>query len=158
MNGCEIRKIDKKDIIGTAKVFAEAFNYADAELGWSPETGIEYVKYWINRKADLFFVAERDHEIVGGIAGDIKPFKDEITLTEVVLFVSPEHHQQGVAKKLVKAIIEEAVKKYHATIVDGIANSAATFPMGWYERLGFKQTKWVYIEGKAEELLRNLEK
>jgi predicted N-acetyltransferase YhbS len=153
----KIRKIEEKDIAGTAKVFSEAFNFADKEEGWNTETACEYVKYWMKRKPDLFFIVERGHEIVGGIAGDIKPFKGDITLTEVVLFVSPKYHKQGIAKKLVKEIIEESVEKYDVSTVDGIANSEVKFPMGWYERLGFKQTKWVYIEGKAEELLKNLE-
>lgn len=156
MEEYSIRKIQEKDIESTAKVYAEAFNFANPEEHWTQESAENSVKYWLELRPDLFFVTTIDDEVVGGIVGEIRTYCGEIALVEVELFVSPQHHKKGIAKKLFKAVLTEAKLKYKITGVGAIANSEVDFPMGWYERLGFKQTKWVYIEGKAEELLRNL--
>ena len=156
MNNILIKKIEKKDIDETAIVFAEAFNFADQEKGWTKETATKYIKYWLNRRPDMFFISTQNKEITGGIIGDIKPFKSEVNLSEIVLFVLPKYHKQGIAKKLVKTIVEEAVEKYHITMVCGFADSTVKFPMEWYRRIALVKTKWVFIEGKAEEILKNL--
>ena len=156
MENILIRKIEEKDIVETAIVFAKAFNFADREEGWTKETATKYIKYWLDRRLDMFFVAIKNKEIVGGMVGDIKPFKDKTVLTEIVLFVSPKYHKLGIAKKLVEYVVKEAVKKYNVSEVNSIANSAIDFPMGWYNRIGLKKTKWVFIEGRAEEILKNL--
>lgn len=157
MKNILIRKIEEEDIAKTAIVFAKAFNFMDQKEDWTKDTAIKYINYWLKRKSDMFFIAVKNGNIVGGMVGDIKPFKDKVTLTEIVLFVSPEFHTQGIAKKLVRNIIDEAVKKYNISTVCGIANSEVEFPMGWYNRIGLKKTKWVFIEGEAKEILKKLE-
>jgi ribosomal protein S18 acetylase RimI-like enzyme len=158
MENILIRKIEEKDVSETAKVYSEAFNAADVDEHWTEKTAIPLINYFVKLQKDLFFVAINRQEIIGGAVGVVKPSDENgHYLTETDLFVSPKYGKNGVAKKLLKTLLEEAIAKYQVQGIGGIANSEVDFPMKWYERIGFKKTRWVYIGGKAEEILKNLE-
>lgn len=152
----EIRLIKENEIEEAAKVYAAAFNNADVEESWTDKSAIKFISHWFKKQPDLFLVATHEEKILGGVVAEIVPYFDGNNLTGAELFVDPESQGQGIAKKLLMSILEEAIKKYGVTFFSGIANKKADFPLRWYQKLGMKKTRWIFIEGDANKILHSL--
>lgn len=64
--------------------------------------------------------------------------------------------KKGIARELLKEIIKRGIDKYNISDFEGIADGEADFPIKWYEKLGIKRNRWVYISGDAKEILGKL--
>ena len=60
------------------------------------------------------------------------------------------------AKSLLKKEVEEAISKYGIVEVEAIADKEHEFPIGWYERIGLRQTGLTHIAGSPQEILASL--
>ncbi len=148
------RLIRSEDIQKVAEIYMESFNRATEEQ-WTKENAKRFIQYWHKRQPDLFFIAERSGEIAGGAVAAIKPYYNGNNLVEGELFVAPKFQKQGLAKKLLKFLIQSAIDKYRITAVSEITYKNV-FPLNWYKRIGFKECDLIYIEGNAKEILKNL--
>lgn len=130
MGDISIRKIEEEDIVAAAKIYAEAFNGVEVGENWTVETAVQLIKYFIKMQGDLFYVAVDGQEVIGGIVAIVKPSDNGgLHLTDTDLFVSPRHRKKGIAKGLIKTLLENAIAKYDVRSIRGIANSDVDFPM-----------------------------
>ena len=151
----DVRLAKKNDLAEIGKIFMEVFNKA-VDKGWTEKTVNEYMHYWFKKKPEMFLVGEIGSKIVGGAMGAIRPMPKGNELIDINVFVDIENQNQGTGKKIFKELIKKAVKDYNVTNIVGMADKTANFPMNWYKRIGFSQCRWVQIEGKPIELLKNL--
>ncbi|MFA5967416.1 MAG: GNAT family N-acetyltransferase [Patescibacteria group bacterium] len=151
-----IRLIEEAELESVSQVFTEAFNNAGVGENWSVERAIKYLRYLYQHQPDLFFIAEAEGEIVGGVAGVIRTWGTGNYLGEWELFVKPEYQKQGIAAKLLTNIVRSAIDNHAITMFSGLAFSGKAFPMEWYKQIGFHPSGWVHIEADAKELLSNL--
>ena len=108
------------------------------------------------QQPDLFFIAEDDGKVVGGVWGRIVPWRGGLHLKDADMAVSPEYRKQGISKILLSKIISEALEKYNIVEVSGVAHGGKEFPMSYYEKIGLKKTNWVFIYGDPHEMLEKL--
>ncbi len=151
-----LRLIIKEDIERTAEVYKQAFNEANIGEKWTQESSKKFMEFWLKAQPDLFFIAEKNGTIVGGIVGLIKPVWDGNHLIDTEFFVASEFQGQGIGKKLLLRLISEAVNKYKITVFEGLAFKNVKFPIDWYKRIGLKESNLVYLEGDPQEILKNI--
>lgn len=153
-----IEPIKEEDLEPVAIIFADAFNQASGSEDWTKDTALEYMKYWYERRPDLFFVAKIDNKAVGGIVGEIMPLWDGPSLVDIDIFVeeSARRGGKGVAKKLLTNLLTTASEKYNANNLRFVADGTKRHPMSWYKRIGFSETGWVHMSGNIEEALQKI--
>lgn len=151
--------IQKNQLSEIGQLYAECFNLADIGEHWEPADAEKFLTYLWQIQPDLFFVAMIKGQIVGGIAGVIKPWCDGPHIHEIELFVHPDHQRQGIATELTRLIITTAVEKYSIVEFEGIADGELhDFPLNWYKRLGANPTGLIHIAGKPLAMLKKLSK
>jgi len=150
-----IRLVNKNEISKTAKIFVGAFN-AVTEDHWDLQSAERYLSYGFARRPDLFFVAENEEAIIGGIFGEIHPWIGGDSLGEIELFVDQVHQGKGAGKRLLRAIIKAAIDKYHIIDYNFVADSSREFPFNWYKKVGMKTSPWVFMSGNPTEVLKRL--
>ena len=158
ISGVEIREIKEADIPEISTVYAEAFNNANLGEEWSQDTAKKFIEYWFNKQRDLFFLAIKEGNIIGGIVREIKPWWDGPRLVDYELFVKPEEQQQGIATQLMRQIIEGAIEKYGVTEIEGIVDGNSDFPQNWYKNIGIVTTGLVHISGDTHQVLQHLKR
>ncbi len=151
-----IRLILEEDLARTAEVYKRAFNEANVGEEWTQESAQKFILFWLKTQPDLFFIAEKDGAIVGGIVGLIKPVWDGNHLMDTEFFVISEFQGQGIGKKLLSKLLSEAINKYQITVFNGLTFKDAKFPLEWYKRIGLKESNLVYLEGNPKEILENI--
>ena len=154
----KIRLIKENEIEEAAKVYATAFNEAQVGENWTDETAFDFLNFWYKKAKDLFFVAEKNKKIIGGVVGEIIPYAEGKYFSNGELFVDPTFQNQGVAKELNKKVISEAINKFGVKYLCWEADYKAQFPIAWYESIGMKKTRWVLMDGEAKKVLENLNK
>src|SRR3989304_6390534 len=149
----KILRATEKDIKELAQIYAKIWK----KLGenWTKTTAKIVMEDFIKSQPDLIFKAVVDGKIVGGSMAKVKHYLG-IKLSDTELFVLPEYRNQKVGKKLLQKLIQEGVKKYHVKIFEGITDGRKEFPLKWYEKIGFKKTGYIHIEGNTKEILKNL--
>lgn len=153
----EVRPVLEEELEAVADIYAEAFNEADYEEEWNHERACAFVRYLHSKQAELFFVAtDENQQIIGGIAGVIKPWCDGDHLSETEVFVKPENQNTGISKLLIFAITEKALKDYGIVAFDGIVDATSDFPMKFYEKIGFAKTGFELITADPKEVLESL--
>lgn len=157
LTGVEIIPIEEGQIPSAARVFLEAFNTADVGEKWTQETAGEYLHHLWEKQPYLFFVAVHNGAVIGGMSGGIKPWWDGNHVTDTEIFVHPEFQNQGIAKSLLKKILQVAITSYDAVEFEGVANAQHKFPMEWYERIGMTPTGWNHIAGNPREMQEKLQ-
>jgi len=151
-----VRLLKKEEIPAVASVYAKAFNQAGIGEKWTQEKAEEFINWWFEHQPDLFFVAIHKKRPVGGIVAGIKPWWNHNNLTDGELFVDPDFQRQGVGKKLIRTLLEEATRKYKIVEFEGLADKSHKFPLSWYKKLGMTETPFVHIAGKPREILKKL--
>jgi len=139
-----------------ATVYAESFNEVEEERVWDKESAKLYMMHWFKKQPDLFLVAEHGNEIAGVVVGEIAPGPNGKMLTEVELCVSNKFRKQGIAKSLLSKIILDSQEKYQIVEVSFLAKSSAQYPIGWYKKIGMKDSPWVFMSGDSRIVLNNL--
>lgn len=122
-----------------------------------PEWGIEQAQHYLRQSVERFpeycFVAISDqNQCVGAIVCQVGPYQQGSSLLIEAIQVKKAFRNQGVGKQLLMASIEVA-KKNHLQYVGMLAPTHATFPLSWYEQIGFHRTGWIELVANMEELL-----
>lgn len=151
----KIRLFRKEDLETLAKVYATAFI---EEYGhkWTGSEMKKTLHYFYKQQPDLFFVAESENQVVGGIWGRIVPWRGGLHLKETDMAVSSKYRRKGISRMLLSKIITSALKKYKIVEFSGVAHGQKKFPMSYYMRIGLKKTSWVFIYGNPKTILKKL--
>lgn len=151
-----IRPLKKEEISAVASIYTEAFNKAGINEKWTQEKAEEFMNWWFKHQPDLFFVAIYKGQLIGGIVAGIKPWWTGRNLVDGELFVHPDFQKQGIGKELLRALLEEAIRKYEIIEFESLADKSHEFPLSWYRKLGMGETTLVHIAGKPKDILKKL--
>jgi phosphinothricin acetyltransferase len=137
-----IRSADIKDLNGITKIYNEAILNTVATFDTNPKT-IEDQKIWFKTHGEKYpiIVAELNDEIVGWSALSKYSTRCAYSNTsEISLYVKEKFRNQGIGKKLIKAIIERGnLAGLHvvlARIVDGNDHSIYLHESVGFEHVG----------------------
>ncbi len=110
-----------------------------------------------NTTRSFFGAFDENQDVVGAIAGHIKPWRTAYRCTGGVLFVSVPHQKQGIAKMLIKKLAAAAIEKYNATSFEAVTFAGNEFPLTWYEKIGIvRDEDAVLIKGKCADIQSKL--
>lgn len=153
-----IKLAEEKDLKPLSIIFAKSFTLADPERPWDEKNAYEYLKYWLDKQPDMFFVAFDDEENpIDASAVNIKPWRTGMRGNDAVLFVDPKMQKHKVGTNLLKRMIKEAIDKYNVEILESITFSANQFPLTWYQKIGMNiDERAVVIKGNALDILQKL--
>jgi GNAT superfamily N-acetyltransferase len=154
----KIELLKENEIKEAGKLYGRTFNESIFKISWTDESAIKFLKFMYERQPDLFFVAKIKGKIIGGITGLITYWSSEKNLYDLELFVSSDYQGLGIGKKLFQKELEQAIKKYHIKMVEGVTSGEAEFPLSWYKKINFLPSKSVYLKGNAKDVLENLNK
>ena len=151
----------KKDLKECARILRENYNDGVLSEGWTEESSNSICKFFYNLQKDLFLVARDENVggVIGFIFGFIKPWADGNQLMAEEFCVDKRFQKQGIAKKLLKTLLEKATEKYSITQINGTTYQGEDkMPFAWYKRIGFTKVKDLFlIEASCDEALRHLE-
>jgi len=155
-----IRIAKKEDLFDLAIVYQNAYNnIPELKEKWTDESALDLVKYFYNIQADLFFVAESEGRVVGGIASVVKPWWDGNHLTDAEIFVMPNFQKQGIGTRLMKQMLIAALNKYNVVLWEAYTHTFYQHPLDWYKRLGCEEmSHFVMISGNIKKMLKNIDK
>ena len=111
-----------------------------SRLGYSPDRCLELLAGLSVSPQGLVLVAEQDGVIVGMLLGLASRhfFSDDITASELVVYVAPEARGGSAAVKLIRQFEAWAVEQGAADIVLGVSTEVhADRTAQFYERLGY---------------------
>jgi L-amino acid N-acyltransferase YncA len=153
-----IRLAKKEDIKELAVIYKDLYDNADIGENWTIESASALLTYWFEKQGDLFFVAEEDGKVVGGIVSGIKPWFDGNRLVDGEIFVSNEYQGRHIANDLFKAHLLKSRELYNANIMEFHTYGDETeFPQNWYTRLGIKKDdELVIMNGEIKKILSKL--
>jgi len=153
-----IRLVKPEDINNLAYIYKELYDGIEIWESWTIESAKALLSYWYDRQPDLFFVAEVDGKVVGGIVSGIKPWFDGNRLVDSEIFVDKRYQERHLWKELFKKHLSEAKKIYDAKIMEFHTYGDETeFPQSWYRRIGIKKDKELIImNGEIWDILRHL--
>lgn len=135
-------------IVELGRRFLQEGPYKD-ELADKPEEATQFAANMLNNSKGTILVAEKDGALIGVIAFITMPhwFSGEITATEMIWYVEPEHRAGGIAMRLMWAS-ESLAKALGAT---RMAFTAPTPQVGEiYKRFGYKMVEIAYQRSLTE--------
>ncbi len=149
----------KDDLNRLAQIYTDAYNSLNIGEHWDSSSAHQLLLHLYEHQSDLFFVAIKDGQVVGGIVSLVKPWWDGNHITDGELFVDPNHQGSGIGSLLIKRMFEEAKDKYDAVSWDTFTHVVHDHPLKWYKKLGFKEIKeWTMITENIDEVLVNVKK
>ena len=87
----------------------------------------------------------------------LKPEYTKYIIDSHILIVHPDYRRKKVATKLLKKIITKASNKYNVSEIESSIESLTTFPISWYESIGFKEKKhYTLVKAKIENVLKSI--
>lgn len=139
---------DVPRIVELGRRFLQEGPYKD-ELADKPKEATKFAANMLTNPKGSVLVAEQDGVLVGVIAFITMPhwFSGEVTATEMIWYVEPEHRAGGVAMRLMWAS-ESLAKSLGAT---RMAFTAPTPQVGeLYTRFGYKMVEIAYQRSLSE--------
>lgn len=135
------------------KLFVESFSESESEKHWTVEKATENLETYINFFGDYCFMAINDSDIcMGAIFCLTNPYFGGDMLLIIALVVKPEYRNKGVAKVLMKKVIEISNDK-GLTGIRLSADSRKEFPRSWYKKIGFRKSGYIEYEAWLNELI-----
>ena len=158
-NKITIRLMKERDIPTLSEIYVRAYEIYNKWEHWNSETAYKLFSYWLDRQPDLAFVAQYDRKVVGAFVAGIKPWWDGNHLVDGELVVDPNYQNQRIGTRLLKTVLEKAVKKYDAVVWEAVTFKETEFPLSWYKKLGFDEiNELTLIGGDVKKALKQLEK
>jgi L-amino acid N-acyltransferase len=137
-----IRHATEKDLPGILYIYNDAIINTTAVYDYKPHT-IEMRQKWFSDKQQSnipVFVAEADNTIIGFASyGPFRAWAAYKYSIEHSVYVHPAFRKRGIAKKLLRRLIDAASLKEVHTIIAGVdANNAISLHL--HKQLGFEET------------------
>jgi|SRR3989344_5090024 len=153
----DIRPTIQEDLPRLAEIYVDAYNTLKIGENWDNDSAFKLLKHFHNDQPDLFFTAEENGKLLGGIVSTVKPWWNGNNLTDGELFVDPASQGKGVGTKLIQQMFTVALEKYQAKSWDTFTHRVHEFPLNWYKKLGFEEIQqWVMITGDIKKVLNNI--
>ena len=152
-----IRLFNKKDLEEVSSLIVETYKKENKKKTWTKEIAEKYVNTYYKMNKDLCFVATENKKIVGVGLCTIKPVYNEYIIDSHILIVHPDYRRKRIATKLLKKIITKASNKYGIDEIESSVESLTTFPISWYESIGFREKKhYTLIKAKIQNVLKSI--
>lgn len=152
-----IRLFNKKDLEETSNLIVETYRKEDRKKIWTKEMAEKYIHIYYRMNKDLCFVATESKKIIGVGLCTIKPLYNKYIIDSHVLIVHPDYRRKKIATKLLKKIITKASNKYGIDEIESRVESLTTFPISWYESIGFREKKhYTLIKAKIQNVLKSI--
>lgn len=152
-----IRLTSKEDLKELAEIYKTAYNSLNIGENWDSKSSLKLMQHLFEDQGDLFFIAEENGKILGGIVALVKPWWDGNHLTDGEIFIDPASQKKGIGTQLIKQMFTEALEKYQATSWDTFTHKVYEHPLKWYKSIGFKEIQhWTMIAGDIKEVLARL--
>lgn len=121
---------------------------------------MQYATFSLSYNQTCFSFLKWGGVIVGFTFSFVKPWADGNQLMIEEISVKEEYRRNGIAKSLLKTLVEKAKEKYSVTYVNGTTYLGQDdMPFAWYKRLGFKKDEELFlIAGESGEILKKLNK
>lgn len=153
----KIRSVSKQDLPQLSKIYTEAYNIIKIGEHWNEPTALKLLNHLYKEQPDLFFVAEEDGILCGGIVSLVKPWWDGNHITDGELFVAPHQQGKGIGKRLIQHMFIAAQEQYQTISWDTFTHRVHEHPLTWYKSLGFEEiTDWVMITGNIKKVLEKI--
>lgn len=123
--------------------------YSDSDGIYPLDLAIKRLEDDLKTGLDYSFVAIEEDKIIGGIICKKNWGETGWELCVDTVQVYPEFQKAGVGKQLMAAAVNKA-KENGASGVGFPVDSSNPFPGIWYEKMGFKKTKWIYYWGECK--------
>jgi len=136
-----IRSATHRDLDTILEMYNDAIAHSTAVYEYEPFSQ-DYIQHWFNEKLKNdhpILVAEENSNVVG--FSTFGPFRTRAaykTTAEHSVYVKKTSQGQGIGKRLVLAIIEEAKKRKVHALIGGI-DSTNEESIAFHEKLGFVQ-------------------
>lgn len=157
MNNLKIRLVTQEDLQSLSKTYTVAYNALNIGENWTPETAHKLIKYLFEDQPDLFFAAEVDSKVVGGVVATVRPWWNGNHLIEGEIFIHPDYQKKGIGVKLIKKLFTTAKEKYGVVSWDTYTHTVYENPLAWYKSLGFEEIKhWTMITGNVNKVLKQI--
>lgn len=152
-----IRQTRKTDLPELSKIYTVAYNSLNIGENWTDDASYKLMEHFFKEQEDLFFTAEEDNKIIGGIVASVRPWWDGNHLIDGELFIDPNFQRKGIGKRLIKKLFQTAKEKYNVISWDTYTHRVYEYPLKWYKNLGFEEIKhWVMITGDISKVLEKL--
>lgn len=102
------------------------------------------VRKGLGGEVDMSFVAEVNHQLVGFLLAYLTYVREELSEACVIQIfgVAPEYQQQGIATKLIQALMERCHAKKIKLIRVMLAERDGDL-QGFFKRLGFERGRYI---------------
>ena len=144
-----IRSAERKDIPDILTIYNDAILHTTAIYDYTPHTLAERTVWYEEKLKSTcpLYVYEADGHAVGfATYGSFRDWPAYKYTIEHSIYVHPAYRRRGIAKKLLKKLIETAEAREYATIVAGI-DSCNEGSIHLHEKLGFQKTGTIYKAG-----------
>ena len=150
-----IRLFNKKDLDEVVNLIINTYKKENKKNIWTKEMAEKYILIHYRMNKDLCFVAVENQKIIGIGLCMLKPEYAKYIIDSHILIVHPDYRRKKVATKLLKKIITKASNKYNIDEIESSIESLTTFPISWYESIGFKEKKhYTLVKAKIDNVLK----
>jgi len=152
-----IRLFNKKDLDEAVSLVINSYKKENKKKVWAKDMAKEYILVHYRMNKELCFVATDNQKIIGIGLCMLKPEYTNYIIDSHVLIVHPDYRRKKVATKLLKKIITKAKNKYGIDKIESSVKSLTTFPISWYESIGFREKKhYTLVKANIDNVLKSI--
>lgn len=137
----EIRPATKHDLPSILEIFNHAILHSTAVYSYEPYTPDQMEAWFDEKQAHHFpvFVSTLENQVTGFVTYGTFRLRPAYKYSmEHSIYVHPNYRQQGIAKMLMKQIIETAIEADLHTLIGGI-DAENTISIHFHNDFGFKE-------------------
>ena len=152
-----IRLFNKKDLDEVVNLVINIYKKENKKKIWSKEMAEQYILMHYRMNKELCFVATENQKIIGVGLCMLKPEYTKYIIESHILIVHPDYRRKKFATKLLKKIITKAKNKYGVDKMESSVESLTTFPISWYESIGFRKKKhYTLVSANVDDVLKSI--
>jgi len=152
-----IRLFNKKDLDEVVNLVINTYKKENKKKTWTKEMAEKYILMHYRMNKDLCFVATENQKIIGIGLCMLKPEYTKYIIESHILIVHPDYRRKKVATKLLKKIITKSKNKYGIDKIESSVESLTTFPISWYESIGFREKKhYTLVKASIDDVLKSI--